>query len=266
MAEDQKPIYKSALLRNTKLQLRAPCPTAPGKWSSLRWDMYRDNPRLVVRTNDPADQEKDYGQITAAMDPSVFYIFLDQLEQVVAGNLPSFKLECHNIPRNDTGSRDIVHISDIWVGKDKDGVMNISVVSKNDTSRPVVKFPFDVSDSRFHKLYHKSGEEYTLAERSVAAARGYLMFLKQIMPLIHIADWTPPPPNPNAGNRGGFNKGGGGFNKGGGFQRQGGGGGGFQRGGNGGGGGYGGGYNRGGAQAEPRAATADDSSDDNIPF
>ena len=196
---------KKNALSNSKLSLSAPCPTAKGSYSQLRVDIYNNNPRIVVRTNDPADRSKSFGQITAALDGGVFFAFLQILKNAIeAPGEFKEKVECHNhVWKDNQRSKDITHVTDLLVGKDREGVVWISVVAKDD-DRPVIKFPFSVNDNRYHRFVHGDGTPYTKAELSVLTATGFYHLMTQLIPHLMVTEYVAPQPPAGGNNRGNY--------------------------------------------------------------
>lgn len=243
MADQKHP----SLLDMTKLRLSAPNPNPAvkgGRWATLRFDIFRNNPRIVVDTMDEALRNKDmgFGRIQHTMDPLLFNMFMEQVLRICQHE-GEYKEKVEGLGHsyvNGQKSQEITPQTDLWVGKDKDGVVYISVIAKKE-GFPVIKFPFGPADRRFVKYYHADGSEFTKAEISVLAARGYARLLTQVMnaELVRLYEPPQPPAGGFGGNRGG---GGGGYQ-----QRQGGGGGG------------------GGGQQQQRAPV-DTTVEDDLPF
>jgi uncharacterized membrane protein YgcG len=217
---------KKIAFDNRKLHLSTPCPTAKGKWSSLQVNLFSNNPRITVYTNDPEDQgeSKQYGKISANLDAQVFFVFLQKLNEIIAGPSGEDKVKIENknfiFPGGKRSESPVIQ-SELHFGKDAEGVVWLSVTAKD---RPRIKFNFGVND--FHTLYHKSGEQYSKGEQSQLFARGWVRIMENMMTHMLVTEWTPPEPKDNSGggNRGG---GGGNWNRGGG--NGGGGGGGASR-------------------------------------
>ena len=245
MSDFQKPIRKKNALNNAKLRLSAPNPQAKGIWSTLAWDVFQNNPRIVVDTKDPnlLSQENGYGRITAPLDPAVFGAVLVNLENVINATEPiKFKVENSNHEYvNGQRSQEITHLTDLWVGRDAEGQIFISVVSTK-PNWPIIKFLFGPSDNRYHKFLHGDGTPYSKADLSILFAKSYLNMLRALVPNVMDTHYFEAPQNPN------WKKGG-----------QGDGGSGGNRWGNNGGG------NQGGGQRASQAPAADDM-DDSIPF
>jgi len=244
-----KPKKPLTVLRSPKARLSGLNPTNK-RWATLSYDVWQNNPRIVVDCNDESLRNKDmhFGKIEAPLDPILFNVYLETLLAVADGPNDN-RVQIQTLEKGRDGSNEPVPKADVWLGKDKDGVVSISVVAKKE-GFPVIKFAFGPSDQRFFKLFRQDGSEISKAEMSVNVARGYVRFLTQVMNKMLDDNYEPPPPPQGGwGNKGGG--GGGGYNRGG----QGGGGGGYNRGGGGGGGG------------QQRQAPADDAGDDDsIPF
>lgn len=197
MANPAFPPKKKHALNHSKLSLSAPCPTAKGKYSQLKWDVYMNNPRMVVKTNDPSemDASKGFGTINANMDTGTFYVFLELLDKAIESTV-EFKSRIANYNAGYSEDRskpaEVVHVSDIWVGRDKDNQIFISIISRKG-ERPVIKFIFGPGDARFHKVYKADGTEFTKAELSVIYAKAYRSFLTEAMANVLVQEYTEPP-------------------------------------------------------------------------
>lgn len=177
MAEEERPkVYDI-----NNFQMFTPAPGVEGKFSRLVWGMLKgkniNNPRLTVFTGVPSDGSKSYGMITAAMNMETLFILFKLLEKVILGDNNTKELvECYTKPWNKDGPRgDKVLNSTIMVGKDKEGLVWISVVAE---SRPKIKFTFSVSD--WHRILKSDGTSYSPSECSVLQALGTLEALKRI--------------------------------------------------------------------------------------
>lgn len=195
MSNDNKP--KKHALNNPKFTLSAPCPNAPTKQSKCGWDVYGNNPRIVIKTNDPAlsNKENSFGIIQAGMDAPSFFAWVEELRGFAIGE-PDRKAKIQN------NGYEGEPLSDIWFGKNKDGCVFISVVSRKD-EKPVVMFVFGPSDDRYHKWFHGDGNPYTRAEVSVAYAKSYCTILSTMMPQILVDTYIEPPPFIPKGKDGG---------------------------------------------------------------
>jgi hypothetical protein len=198
---------KKIALDNNKLSMRAP--NSKGKMAGLNWMLVKNNPRLVVYTNDPEDTT-DYGKITAALDAPTFFAFVQLLRQAIAAE-GKFREKIDNSnftfpggKRSETPSV----VSSLIVGRDEDGLIWISVSAPR---RPQIKFHFINPD--FHNFLHNDGTPYTKAECSVLYAKSYATLLELVMAHLLVSEYVAPEPKPDqGGNRGGYggNRGGGG--------------------------------------------------------
>lgn len=209
-----KPAKIEHALNNPKTRLSAPNPQSKGKFATLSWDIWNNNPRFVVNVNDPsfATKERSFGRIQAAMEPATFNAFLDLLSEAIAAE-PGWKRNMQMLgnPRGGGGPgvEPIPH-ADIWIGKDNDGIVFISVIKKYEGEGwPVIKFPFAAPDRRFVKIFHADGTEYNKGDMSVLYARSFIRLLTQQMNHILTKEYVKPPPF-IPGNKGGYGGGGGG--------------------------------------------------------
>lgn len=196
------PAREKNALDNVKLNLSAPCPADPNKRSTLIWGIHANNPRLTVYTNVPDDQgaATNYGKITANLDMPVFFAFLDLLYKTISSKEPcASKIENKNFifPGGKRSEHPVV-VSELWVGKDDDGSVWLSVTAKN---RPKIKFTFGISD--FHAFIHKDGTPYTKGETSVLFANGYVKILENVMTTLAVDKYVEPVKKDGGNNRGG---------------------------------------------------------------
>lgn len=206
MADFIPPQRKKTSLDNKKLNLSTKCPSADGKISSLIWGIVNNNPRITVFTNDPNDT-KDNGRISANLDLPVFFMFLEKFEECIASNVEvKYKLENSNYTFiGGKRSEKPVVVSELWFGKDKDGIMWISVMAAN---RPKIKFPFILSD--FHHLQNADGTPVSASEVSMGVAKAYVNILRNMMLTLACDNYYEAPPRNNDNRRGGN---GGGYNR-----------------------------------------------------
>ncbi len=235
----RRPPPEKNALDNNKLQLSTPCPTpaGKGKYSTLKVEFVKNNPRFVVWTNDPEDtgERNNYGKIVAALDLPTMFMLFGLVEDVIAGPAGGEPIQLQNLnfkyPGGKRTDRPVLE-SKVFVGKDADGVVFISVIAYEE-HRPKIVFPF--LPTQYHNLVHRDGTAWEKGKLSEKFARGFLAALKPVINHLSVIKYVPPEPKNNQGGGGGGNnygnRGGGG---GGGYQQQ-------QGGGNQGGGGGGGG-------------------------
>jgi hypothetical protein len=184
MAEPQQYQFKEL----EKFQLYTETPGVSGKRSRLTFSSYRGNPRITVFTNVPNDTGK--GVLYAAMNPETFLIFLDLMEKLAREpKEDKFKIDCSTILKAAEGeerSNEKTLLSELYCGRDANGVIWISVISPN---RPKIKFEYKVSD--FHKIYHGDGRPFTEQELSSVQAMATIRALREVM-IAHMGEIKPP--------------------------------------------------------------------------
>lgn len=217
MAGDFKPTpRKKNPLDNKKLNLGAK--NQDGKYASLIWGLFSNNPRITVYTNVDSDKDVNYGKISANLDTPAFFSFLNLLREAIeftpaTPGVEEFKASLENknfiFPGGKRSDKPVLQ-SELFVGKDKEGVVWMGVMAKD---RPRIKFVFQLSD--FHALKHGTGEYYSKAEASVVAADAYWNLLTEMLGNMQVTHWQEPE-DKQQGQGGGQRQGGGGYNRGGG--------------------------------------------------
>ena len=219
-----RPEKRKNAFNNPKLKLAAPNPNKNVTvWSTLGFDFYQNNPRLVMDTKDPSlsGKENGYGRLTAALDLPAFMIFLEHLETCIRSKEAiEFKIENFNHEYVDgRRSAEITHLTDLRVGRDAQGQIYVMVTSAKGAPWPEIKFVFGPADNRYNKFGKADGTPMSRAEVSVVAAKGYLRLLNGLIPAIANTHYYEAPPNPNwkpggnkqyGGGGGGYNRNGGG--------------------------------------------------------
>ena len=203
MADFKPTPRKKNALDHRKLNLTAPCPTAQGKYSALIWGVYSNNPRLTVYTGDPEDasERTGYGRIAANLDTPTFFAFVNMLERMAKSDkedkdcIKNKNYTWFGGKRSETPAL----VSTLWVGKDKEGHVWISVVAEN---RPVIKFI--IGPSEFHSLFHGDGKPFTTGEASTLYGIGYCDILRNMVSNVLVSEYVEDvPKNPQQNNRGG---------------------------------------------------------------
>lgn len=162
-------------------------PGVEGRTSRLQWVVRDANPRITVYTGIPNDP--GYGMISAAMNPETFFVMLELLERIALGE-PNTKnmITCKTSSRTEdgtTGERRLV--STVWLGKDAEGIVWISVVAADET-RPKIKFEFQISF--YHELLKSNGTALSAAESSVLQTISVVKALRNIYS-IHTSEFAP---------------------------------------------------------------------------
>ena len=208
---DYRPEIKKIALNNMKLGLRVPCPTAEGKFSSLSWGLNKNNPYIRVYTGDPADENErtKNGRIQAELDlPHMYLIF--QLIRTAVSKENGWKncLEIKNfIFPGGKKSEKPVNTCDIWVGKDKEGCVYISLIDKLIKDRPVIKFDIAMN-GYWMNLKHGDGQPYTKVETSTMFALGYATYLEEVYAHLSVTEFVPYESKSKDAGKGGYSRGG----------------------------------------------------------
>lgn len=208
---------------NTNFGLSAPCPTADGKYSNFKVIVVNGNPRIQVYTGDPNDRT-DNGRIETRAHPMLLGAFAELIRTVSANPNPcKYGMAIDNFdPQQGRPSK----THRLIVGRDKDGVIYVSLIDIRYDSRPRVQFKLDTP--RWVVLEGEDGQPLNRGEASAIAARAYANTLEKFAALIADRTYKHPEPKNKGGNnnRGGGGGGyqGGGNNQGGANQNSGGGG------------------------------------------
>lgn len=181
----------STLLDNTNMRITAPSPSTKGKFANLSFKVFKGNPRLYVRTNNPNDND-NYGTIAVPMTLPVFETFMNAWEaSITAPPETKYTIECENFPK---GSRpgpgvrpELLHV--IHVGKDSDGVVSIMVVDKTNDRRDKVKF--EIGAPRFVTVIEK-GQPMDRARASEYFSRVWIDLLRSVVRQECVRTWEKP--------------------------------------------------------------------------
>ena len=248
------------VLDGTNFRLYTPCPTpsGQGKTSQLLFAAFNGNPRIIVRTNDPADENNDHGRIQVKLAPPDFAVIMEAV--IEASNQTGEWSAGFNITGfvGKPARPELTHR--VVVGRDAEGYVFIVCRDLIKRERPVIKFNF--SDNRNQRMVDREGNGLSPEKLSPITARAWAKLLIATTTQICVATWKEPENQRNGGGQRGGN--GGGYNGGG--NRNGGGGG--YNGGNNNGGGYGGnggGNSYGGGDSGGADTGSSDMSDD-VPY
>lgn len=203
---------------NVKLRMSAPNPSVKGgRWAQLGFGVWNNNPRIILFTNDPnlSGQENNFGQLQVPVDHIVLATIVEEVKKYINSKEPGkTKIANMTAPPRGSESKEFVNSSDIWIGKDDEGVIFISVVAKDSSKWPTIKFPFNNSDGRFHIFYHGDGKPYTKAELSTVYAKAWVNLLSSAIGSDVVVNYATPITPFNNGKGNYQNKGGGNWNKG----------------------------------------------------
>ncbi len=206
----------------------------------LTWGVFDGNPRIIVNTNDPADEKVNYGKIIAPIDAFTAGAVSIMLKKAAKAE-PGWREKITNRSTWHNGQKleQPGRINDIIIGKDGEGTVYISLHEDN---RPNIRFFF--GPSQWHSLVKSDGTPVSRQELSCIYAESYADMIYAVLATIigygsYVSTFSDFDGNSNQADKPTFSKGGGGNS----WQgRSGGGQGGYQKGnwqgGQGGGGGY----------------------------
>lgn len=202
MSEQQTPPKKS-VLTSSKLVLTAPAPGQPYKKATLNVDVWKGDVSINVRTNDPNDVNN--GNIRAGMDLATFSAFCEMLSQSPTWeNKTKMMIECKGKPTFVDGKRGPQPVlTRVYLGKDENGCIYMSVTDAQVTTRPMIKFVVDVTNRDKYHVVHKNGTELSEADRSCLWAKGLANTWMQIVPQLCNATYEPQVFTPGGGKPGG---------------------------------------------------------------
>lgn len=208
------PIKKNAL-SEWKLRVEGPQLEGAKFPSALGLSVIQNQPRLEVFTNIQSAPNK--GIIRGAMSTNDFYLFLDLVRQAIDAE-PGTQ---YRMPNRKGHPKRMEHVSTSIVGKDKEGMVFITVTAEGQQ-----KVKFVMAPSVHHQgIKDQNGEDIDPAVISRSFARGWVEMASKLVANVLDTHYTEPQPRNNngGGNRGGGNQGGGGRSYGGGNQGGGGG-------------------------------------------
>jgi hypothetical protein len=192
------PPPKNAL---SEYKLTLSCPPAQGatKPGTLKFSVVKNNPRIDVYTNVPNDRNN--GNIRAAMDSPTFYALLNLLQKVIDGPADQkYSIDNLNYTWFDgKRSEQPKVVSTTHVGRDKEGRVFIAVTAKE---RPYLKFVF--LPSNFHAVKNIDGSPMSESELSTIYAQGYVDMLTELVANVLDTNYVEPEQRnnkPGAGNR-----------------------------------------------------------------
>lgn len=184
---DFRPQVKKNALSNSKISLAAP--NNVGKKATMIFKLKKNNPQIMVYTNEPNDANENYGRIDAALDTPVFNAYLEMLREA-ATNTNFKKEQIHNknyIFPGGKRSEAPVHVSTLWVGRDEDGTVWTAVSAKG---RPMIKFSFISPD--FHTFAGADGNPMPRGDASKYITLGFVNMLTQIMNHLQVIEYEEP--------------------------------------------------------------------------
>ena len=205
------PVVNPFNVMNTWLHAK-PCEGSQ-KRPTLRFGLFKNQPRVTVRTNVPGD--KDHGKIEFNTDLATFACFIKFAMDLIEGKTED--TERVFVYRNNfvAGKKrdNFIELSKLHVGRAQDGRIYIAVLSTQ-PDRPKIKFFF--GPSHFHDIRKADGSQLSPKEMSDAYAYGFLDPAYKLVMHLLVTEFDPDakgvsnPANFNQGNgnSGGYNNGG----------------------------------------------------------
>jgi len=197
MAYDKKTFKKPdpTPFDNPNLHILTPSKKDPQKNARLSTGYYRNCPTINVWTADPEDRAREkasnYGRIIATFDIGHFRILMELIRELALDPTLETKKKVSGkayLFPNGQRTDNPVLVSETYVGKDKDGLMFISVIAKD---RPIIKFIFDGHTYAFNSLAHSDGSPLTKQEVSKYHAISWSKTQEDLM--VHMTNtmiWT----------------------------------------------------------------------------
>lgn len=167
-----KRIFESAAL-----VMWAPSPGTDNKFAKLSWGISGVNPRITVFTNNPADTGPGIvnSVISAPMNLVTMLTFLSHLENCVKSSTEiKGRIACYTMKwENGLRTNEKILLSEVWFGRDAEGLIWISLISPN---RPQIRFVFSISD--YCVITKSDGTTTTNAENSQISALATITALR----------------------------------------------------------------------------------------
>jgi hypothetical protein len=140
------------------------------KPARLVWSILGSQPRITVFTGNSNDKGFN-GILSANMDPSVFFVFLESLREVATSEKETKRKIDFYIPkRNDSnGTVEQVLNSSLVYGKNSEGICWISLLEANKA-----KILFEFQPPEWNRFFKANGESYTKSELSIASCLGFI--------------------------------------------------------------------------------------------
>lgn len=214
--EPVKPQKKRTALNVTKLGMPAFNPANKGGPPALlRVDVWQNNPRLVLDTKDPnlAGPENRFGRIEAAMTTADLFALTYMLRQFAMPGEADKKMfmSLGHARVNGEKAKEITSQAAVWVGRDAEGHVFLSVINETNDRFPKIKLILGPNDARYSKWHNSDGSPMSKVDMSRLYAHAWSRMIEQLVPCVLDTHYEiPVPPQGGYNNRGG--NGGGGYN------------------------------------------------------
>lgn len=179
--QPKAPAFKPNASDDINKALRSANPVYDGaRPAILRWTVYRNQPRIVVWTNNPNDNKE---RVTCTMSFPDAYSLLYAMEELYRkGEENLIQMECFNFDYDEqTGERSekATKQATVVVGVDRDGYEYIGVVKASDSAQVPIKFYY--RPNNYQRLVDKSGQELDKFKVSKIYALGYVEMWRQLL-------------------------------------------------------------------------------------
>ncbi len=170
---DDKPRIKDL----NRFSLFVPMPNVPNQRARLSWSIRAASPRISIFYFNPATNKNEV--MAVFMAPEVFFVFLDQFEELIKNNQTGAKYKIENYlgikdaQGKQTADRRLVN--ELYYGLDAEGMAWLSVVEGD---KPRLKFTFSLWD--YSKIFKPDGTQLSESEASKAYALTAIKALRDI--------------------------------------------------------------------------------------
>jgi hypothetical protein len=190
---------KKTALDNFNFSISVPVENEQGKRSKLYFTLSGNNLTIKVYTGVTADQGNQNGLIAAKLEGINFYTFLEMvMEAVKAPGEYKSKIEYSNYTfPGGKRSEQMSTISTVYVGKNAEGLVWLSIIDNIHKERPRIQFPFGAGRSYNYK--HGDGSDYTKAEVSQLFAKAFYHALYEIGAHLMTTEYVEPPKKERGG-------------------------------------------------------------------
>lgn len=238
MSEQQQSQPQETILREFSMAINGPVLPGAQRAPRLTIGIYRNKPTISVKTNDPNDNGRDNGRISAEPPIPDFFALKEALRRTIDNKSPHkyvINLKAKRFGAGGQLSQEKMLNVRILIGRGDDGVVYLSLIHWN-KDRPMIRFNFAPSVNGREEIEWNDGTGAAMspADASELYAGAWCTMIDTIVSHLMVTSYRPQEQRQGGGNGGSGYRGNGG---GGGGYRGNGGGGNYQGGGQGGGGG-----------------------------
>lgn len=190
--QNRFPQRKKNALDNYAFRISAPVEGEQGKWSSLVWALSGNNLTIKVYTGASSDQGNNNGLIQAKLEGIHFFAFLEMIKEAIESKEEyKNKIEFSNyIYPGGKRSDKPVTLTTVYVGRNKEGLIWVSIIDNLKKERPRIQFPF--GGGRNYKFKHADSSDYLPAETSQLIAKAFYNALSHIGTHLMVTEYKEP--------------------------------------------------------------------------